>query len=121
MKPTTTAARWLADAGSITEEELQRAALLLPFGVRDRLAAGPLPRRWSCGVCDAFGADWYRNATPNLADPMWIVWCYHEAPKSRMTHRDQLHYGLLANETYERTLATYRAAGWNGKASEANA
>lgn len=127
----TTAALWqpehqayrdaLAAADALTEDDLCAAVAELPEDVREKLAAGPVPRRWSCGVCEAFGKAFYSSGDVDLTDPMWRVWIYHETPKARMKRNDQLHSGPLSNETYDRTIATYRAAGWDGEASEANA
>lgn len=111
---------------AMTEEDLREAVERLPAARRERLAAGPLPYRWDCGVCKAYAdfiseLDRGRKPIVNVDDPEWRVFLYHEEPKSRMKRRDQLHYGPLANELYERGLATYRAAGWDGDAPEANA
>jgi hypothetical protein len=111
----------LLAADSLTEDDLLEAVVELPNEIRDRLAEGPLPYRYDCGVCEAFGKAFYKEGAVDLADPMWRVWIYHETPKARMKRVDQQHYGPLANECYERTLATYRAAGWPGEAPEPNA
>lgn len=111
----------LEEARAITEDDMRAAVERLPAHIRSRLAEGPRQRRWSCGVCDAFGADWYTTTTFDLADPTSIAYLYHEVPKADMKHRDQLHYGDFANEIYTRAIATYRAAGWTGDAEEPNA
>lgn len=110
----------LNEARNITHAEMCEAVALLPDDIRARLAIGPHRHRWTCSVCDAFGASFYRG-TIDLTDARWIVWIYHEVPKSDMRHRDQLHYGERANEIYRRCIATYRAAGWAGEAAEPNA
>lgn len=116
----------LAEIASMTEDDLRADVDLLPDVRRERLAAGPLPARWSCGVCKTFSdfvaaLDRGREPRVDLSDPEWRVFLYHEEPKARMKRRDQLHYGPLANEQYERGIATYRAAGWDGDAAEPNA
>lgn len=122
--PETTRFReFLSDLRALDEAALDVAVSELPEAIRQRLSEGPNPRRWSCAVCEAFGEHFYKQAHDDLdpEDPMWIVWGYHEVPKAEMRFADQLHYGPLANETYERCIATYRAAGWDGEAEEANA
>lgn len=99
-----------------TEDDLCAALDTVPPAVVERLARGPVGRRWDCGVCDAFG-----RMPDHIDGPMWKVYAYHEVPKLYMERREQLHYGPLANEIYERTMATYRAAGWDGEAAGANA
>lgn len=105
----------------VDEDDLRTAMGRIPAHIRERLAEGPIRSRYACGVCQAFGAAFYKSGVFDLTDPMWLVWGYHEAPKADMTRREQLHYGPLANETYERCLATYRAAGWTGEAPEPDA
>lgn len=111
----------LEDLRDVDEAELADAMARIDPAIRARLAEGPHPRRWTCGVCEAVGAGWYRDRKPDRSDPLWIVWAYHEVPKADMNHSDQLHYGELANQTYRRCIATYRAAGWTGDAAEPNA
>ncbi len=111
----------LEEMGDVGVEALEGALEQLPSSLVERLAEGPRPSRWVCGVCEAFGRDWYSTVEPDLDDPKWVVWAFHEVPKADMNHRDQLHYGELANEIYRRCLATYRAAGWDGEAPEPNA
>lgn len=111
----------LLEADTLTEDDLREALVELPDEIREKLAAGPIARRWSCGVCEAFGKAFYSVGDVDLTDPMWRVWIYHETPKARMKRADQQHYGPLANESYERTITTYRAAGWTGEAQEPNA
>lgn len=110
-------------ARHVSEDLLILSVALLDPEIRERLRAGPVPARYRCGVCQAFGADFYTNAETeiDLTDPRWLVWIYHEVPKAEMTHVDELHYGDLANETYVRAIATYRAAGWDGEASPPDA
>lgn len=116
MKLETDFASALEAARPLTEEDVRAAVALLPAAVVERLCGGPIPARYRCGVCQAFGVDFYGSGQIDLDDPRWIVWIYHEVPKADMDHQDQLHFGDLANETYVRALATYRAAGWDGEA-----
>jgi hypothetical protein len=89
-------------------DDLQAAVDALPAHVRARLSQGPVARRWSCGICDAF------SPTPDdMSDPIWKVYAYHEVPKLYMRHRDEQWYGLLADEVWERCRAVYKAAGWS--------
>lgn len=104
----------------MTEADLGDAVAACPAEVRDRLAAGPLRYRFDCGVCVAFGVDFYKG-TADASSPAWRAFGYHEVPKLQMRRTDDRHYGELANETYRRAIATYRAAGWDGEAGEANA
>lgn len=105
---------------AMTVEDLQAAVDQLPDDIRARLAKGPIPRRWDCGVCVAFGRPFWVGE-PDPTDPRWIAWDYHEVPKLEMKRANQQWYGELANDTYERCIATYRAAGWTGEAEPANA
>lgn len=105
----------------MTEAELQAAVALLPPDLRERLAAGPHPVRYTCAVCEAFGRRYYSDVKPDLSDPMFIAWAYHEVPKADMKRRAQQWHGPLANEIYKRCIVTYRAAGWLGEAQEADA
>jgi hypothetical protein len=111
----------LRPLASMSEAELEAAVRMLPPAIRERLAQGPLPRRFACGVCEAFGAAWYLDAEPDSSDPLWLVFGYHEVPKIDMQHRDDQFYGELANDVYRRCLVVYRAAGWTGEAEEPNA
>lgn len=106
---------------AVTEEELASAVASLPAEIRERLAHGPIPRRYTCGVCVAFGASVYKSLEPDLDDPMWVAFSYHEVPKIDMKVADDQWYGGAANEVYRRCIATYRAAGWTGEAEEPNA
>lgn len=99
-----------------TEDDLQAAVAALPPTIRDRLAKGPVPRRYDCAACEAF-----KPFPDDFSGPTWEVFAYHEVPKLYLRRQDDLHYGPLANESYERTLAMYRAAGWSGEAPEADA
>lgn len=110
----------LNEARDITHAAMCEAVTLLPETIRSRLATGPHRHRWTCRVCDVFGASFYQG-TIDLTDPRWIVWIYHEVPKADIRHRNQLHHGQLANEIYQRCIATYRAAGWVGEALAPNA
>lgn len=105
-------------AGTVS---LEGAIADLPADVRDRLARGPHPWRWTCGVCEAFGAAWYLHAPSDVTDPMYVVFAYHELPKIGMRHRSDEHYGELANDVYRRCIDIYRAAGWTGEAREPDA
>lgn len=105
---------------SATEAMLREKIAQLPSHIRERLAQGPKPYRYDCGICDAFGRDFVQG-TVDISDPRWWVWAYHEVPKLDAKRHDDVHYGPLANRIYERTIATYRAAGWEGEAAEANA
>jgi hypothetical protein len=102
-------------------EDLAEAVAALPAEIRERLAGGPVKYRWGCGVCEAFGRDWYISVVPDETDPMWRAWAYHEVPKLDMKVRRDLHYGEHANAIYCRCIETYRAAGWTGEAQGANA
>jgi hypothetical protein len=112
--------RFLQSIEHMTLDDLRAAIAACPRDVRDRLEAGPLFRRFSCGVCEAFGRGFYAGI-PDADDPRWRAWGYHEVPKLQMRRSDDRHYGELANETYRRSIATYRAAGWEGDAEEPNA
>ena len=96
----------------MTEVDLRADVAALPNDIRERLATGPHPRRWTCGVCQSFGDAAFYRGTPDLDDPRWRVWGYHEVPKADMRRADQQWYGPLADDTYRRCIATYRAAGW---------
>lgn len=104
----------------MTEDDLTDAIAACPVDVQARLADGPCRPRWTCGVCEAFGRSFY-TGEPDADSPLWRAWGYHEVPKLEMRHANDRHYGPLANETYERAIATYRAAGWIGEAATANA
>lgn len=121
MTPAADFKEFLETLAPMTPDDLQAAVDELPLVIRERLARGPLERRWSCGVCEAFGGAAFYKGILDADDPVWRAWGYHEVPKAQMRHRDQLHHGPLANEIYERCIATYRAAGWTGDAPEANA
>lgn len=103
---------------SMTEEDLKEAVDQLPQEIRDKLAEGPNPNRYSCGVCKAFGQDYINELTrtletpPDPNDPKWRAFGYHEVPKKDMTTAQQQWSGSLAQQVYERTIATYKAAGW---------
>lgn len=107
--------RALAD---MTEDDLREAVAQLPDAIRAKLAEGPLPYRYACGVCKAFGsayiAELKRNieTPPDPTDPKWRAFAYHEVPKKDMRHAEQQWSGPLAVEVYERTMATYRASGY---------
>lgn len=105
----------------MTEEELYEAVAQLPQEIRDRLARGPHPARFTCAVCNAFGKGHYKTVWPDADDPAYRAFAYHEVPKGRANSGDDQHHGALANETYERCIATYRAAGWKGVAAPADA
>lgn len=105
----------LALVALMDEAALVALVAQLPDEIRAKLAAGPLPYRYDCGVCQAFGEDLWRNDDAvDTEDPKWVVWAYHEVPKLRMRVSAELHIGPLSDEGYERALATYRAAGWGG-------
>lgn len=106
---------------AVTEEQLAEAMQRIPDHIVMRLRQGPNPSRYTCGVCEAFGKQWYKNTQANMDDPMWLVWAYHEFPKVHMQVRDDQFHGAAANMVYERCIATYRAAGWQGEAQPANA
>jgi hypothetical protein len=116
----------LREAASLSTGDLVRAMNEIPAAERERLAFGPMTYRYDCGICETFRdlvqiLDRDGGGAVDLDDPRWIVYIYHETPKARMKRADQLHYGPLSNEGYERGLATYRAAGWTGDAPEPNA
>lgn len=66
----------------------------------------------ACGVCEAFGPRLYKNMKADLNDPLWVVFAWHEVPKIDMKIAEHQWSGPAAQEVYERTLQTYRAAGW---------
>lgn len=102
-----------AVAASTTEADLAALMAELPAAVRDKLARGPLPYRYDCGVCDAFGrAFWSEPKNHRPDDPAFRVWAYHEIAKLQMRRRDDEWYGPAAEDHYLRTIATYKAAGW---------
>lgn len=106
----------------MTEDDLKVAVAALPDDIREALARGPLPYRYDCGVCAAFGGEmFYGREDHDPTDTLFRAWGYHEVPKLWMKRRDQQHAGPFSNETYERTIATYRAAGWDGEAAPPNA
>lgn len=105
----------------MTEEELREAVAQLPQETRDRLAQGPHPVRRACGVCNVLNKGDYRIAWPNADDPAYRAFAYHEVPKSYADHDGDQYHGALANDIYERCIATYRAAGWKGVAAPADA
>lgn len=114
--------RALEEVAWITEDDLADLMPLLPHQIVVGLAEGPLPYRFDCGVCSAFGRSFYRNVAKHQPDdPTFRVWAYHEVAKLGMRTKNDEHYGPCANDHYERTIATYRAAGWTGEAQEANA
>lgn len=112
---------FLKELDPITEDSLREAIDQLPPYMKERLAKGPIQRRWSCQVCDALDSNLRKDDPFDAEDPRWIVFAFHEIPKTRCKRRDDLHYGPIANEIYERCLTTYRLAGWTGEAPEANA
>jgi hypothetical protein len=105
------------------ERALGQFIPLLPPAVLAGLAAGPMPYRYDCRVCSASGGEPFWGTDDNLdpSDALCLVWGFHEVPKLDMARRNDQYYGALANETYRRCLATYRAAGWVGSAPEPNA
>lgn len=104
----------------MTAGEVRGAVQNLPVEIREKLAKGPHPRRWTCAVCQAFDVP-ATVVEADQSDARWLVFGYHEMPKCDMRHRDDQHYGDLANEVYRRCIEIYRAAGWTGEATEANA
>lgn len=112
---------FLQAISDMTEDDLAAALALCPPVVMDLLTRGPLAYRYACGVCEAFGGRAFHGHTPDVSDPLWRAWGYHEVPKLHMRRADDRHYGRHANDTYERCIATYRAAGWDGEAAEPNA
>lgn len=110
----------LRRVSTATERMLREKVAELPPHLQERLAQGPKIYRYGCGVCDAFGRDFIQGDV-DLRDPRWWVWAYHEVPKLDAKRHDDQHYGPIANRIYERCIATYRAAGWQGEPSEANA
>lgn len=101
----------------------QSQRLVVPKQIVVDLAKGPSRfGRFACGVCEAFGKPWYRDkASWDLKSPLYRVFCYHEVPRIYCRFKDMEHFGKHANTIYERTIATYRAAGWTGEATEPNA
>jgi hypothetical protein len=90
----------------------------------ERLARGPNPSRYSCTVCNAFRAHWDTPGVDDLIDlsePPWVVWMFHEVPKSFMRRNKDLHYGRFANMIYERCVVIYRLSGYKGMVEEPNA
>lgn len=114
--------KFLRAIESMTEDDMRAAVAQLPPEILVSLARGPLSYRYDCGVCASFGGEtFYGRDDHDPEDPLDRAWGYHEVIKLKMKRRDQAHYGGLANETYERCIATYRAAGWTGEAPEPNA
>ncbi len=106
----------------VTDADVRAAMAAVPEDVRARLAAGPHPRRWTCGVCEAFGHAWYKNVGAwERSNPLHVVFCFHEVPKIEMRDGNDQWYGTLANDVYRRCIATYQAAGWTGEPQEPNA
>jgi hypothetical protein len=106
----------------LTIEDVKEAVQHIRKEIREKLAEGPVPYRWDCAVCQAFGAKAntvvkYETFTKNEL----IVWIYHELPKANFRFRDQNFYGKGADDIYLRCIETYRAAGWEGEAEEPNA
>ncbi len=107
----------------MTEDDLREAVEALPEAIRLKLAEGPLPYRYDCGVCEAFGKEYLnelkRNieTAPDPTDLKWRAFAYHEVPKKDMFRAEQQWSGPLAADTYKRTKATYRAAGYSPLAS----
>jgi hypothetical protein len=108
-------------AKSMTVEDLMVAVDSLPNSIKNKLAEGPHPSRYVCGVCEAFGDEFYKKPVEDNTDPVWLAFAYHEIPKLEMVLEAQQFYGRLANEVYVRCIETYKAAGWTGEAEEANA
>lgn len=75
-------------------------------GIREKLARGPLPPRYDCGVCEAFGFEYWSVAVPNRDDPRWVAYAYHEVPKALMRLRDQ-QFNFI---TFGRNVNDQRAA-----------
>lgn len=119
--------RLLHEARSITVEQLADAMDALRESrpeIVDHLARGPRGYRYDCTICNAFKT--YRDRDDfldaiDIDDPLWVVWMFHEVPKSMMKHSHQLHEGRFANMVYDRCIVTYRLAGWEGQAPEPNA
>jgi hypothetical protein len=106
----------------LTIEDVNRAIPNIPTKTRNTLAQGPIPYRWDCNVCQAFGTgsnQIVKYETFSLEE--LIVWIYHEIPKVNFKWKDQNFYGQGADEIYKRCIETYRAAGWLGDAAEPNA
>lgn len=97
----------------LTLDDLQSAVDRLPSDLRDALAQGPLDSRYACHICKVFHG-YFKTADPDLEDPRWIVWNWHEVPKVQMTCAEDQWRGPLAGEVYRRCIETYRAAGWVG-------
>lgn len=104
----------LLEVQTMSLDELAQAVLELDFQTRGALCRGPVRPRFDCGVCEAILPRDLKELAWDLADPRVRVFAYHEAAKARMDRTDDQHYGMLANETYRRTLAVYYAAGWDG-------
>lgn len=102
----------------MTEADVCEAVAELPDELREALACGPHPRRFTCGVCNALGVG---DDDDDPKDAVVRVRAYHEVPKLDMRTANDQWYGELANEVYRRCLAIYRAAGWAGEASEPDA
>lgn len=121
MQPDNEFKQHLLAAQDMTYDDLLEAMYQIPSSIKEKLAEGPKSYRYACGVCIAFGREFYENMDHTLDNPMFKVWIYHEIPKVHMRFRDQLHSGQFSNQTYIRCLETYRAAGWLGEFPEANA
>jgi hypothetical protein len=112
----------LVEMRDVTVPEFVVMVEALPAPIRARLAEGPHPRRWTCGVCNAFGRErWPNGAAPLEDEPQWRVWAWHEVPKLFMLNPDSQFYGRYANENYRRCVVTYQAAGWPADPEEPNA
>lgn len=106
----------------LTPELVVEAMENLPIRIKDKLKKGPLPNRYSCGVCKAFdGMFEGYDLTIDTDDPIYRVWVYHEVPKAEFRHADQNYFGAGANKIYNRCIETYQAAGWEGIAEPENA
>lgn len=100
---------------TVTPEILEEAFEALPEEIRAALAEGPKRYRYDCGVCMAFGKEWYESGEcENLSDPRGIVFCWHEVPKLEMRKKDDQFYGEASREVFARCERLYRRAGWAG-------
>lgn len=106
----------------LTIEDVKEALKKIDPKIVEFLKEGPVNYRYDCAVCIAFGGA--SNKAPDiskLSDDEMVVWIYHELPKMSMKRGDQVFYGPLADQIYERCIETYKAARWIGEPEPPNA
>lgn len=83
----------------------------IPTEIVTELAKGPNLDRYTCNICRAFTKKWYTTeGVWDRANPMHIVFCYHEVPKIAMIKAEDQWSGPNALDVYRRCMATYRIA-----------